>query len=906
MTWKQNKNWNPKAQAWKQAWPSEQQEKQKPKKEDNKAFFVGYDGRKVAVPNGQASSSGSTSSAATAATNAQVLEENRKLRDVFKLLLDKDAGKEVGKNPTELVEECKKLVHNPRESLRERQRELNKEKKSINRAEKLESVIKEKEENFARWKAGFMEGLRLEEKRYEEEMKALKDELKNVEDGPETHSMEQESDGEQGARALAEDLSQVKAQMDQMATYFEVMEKRNQQMVQEMNHQVQSLVAVIRTSQRPDMVNQSSPQLVRPPGQRLDMERTPVREERSRSPAVKRNSIEVVQEDENLETFLKGLLEGLKEEHRKHVLTIVEAEPESYSTKEAVEILVQQVMMQASGHVSLDSMDSPSGLPVTMARNSLLPFGGDGKQQKGAQERGGGQGDPRRSSKERGRLGDSCTRDVGRQAMSPTGMMPRAGMGYDYESVSFGASADSHVFDGCANFQGCSISGFVCEDDSGLHLFGQGESSELLDRNDFETGFLEMIWDCATTVFWFVAGSLCFPFVAFLDFPEFFRAILLGICVVTMCVLVLEELGHISRCAVGYASGRRIRPIPSFAEICQAFVCQWVGIACNYMILEFDVEVKCEKGVGETALGIDLLVRLCRYQELIFFVLGLLSLWGWRLDQTIKYPGRAIRADRRVPHRKRNPKTRRSFVAWLLLCNLLCCEGIGVANRICENIASGINDSHEMTQERCPFRPYEDFADEGDLSRPEGCDDSFEEHFLEGSNGQHGASRDFQSFEGTRHAPGDCRANSTPIDMCCPGVVQSFVPIFGENKVTKNFTPDSGDYTTGENTATPNAFDKDGCCIAFPWEEPNDYTVLMQRFPIEQQRVPFARASERGLSIRHALELSRKVFTPIWMLEGRDVAFEYFRSAEQGIWQKKVLGWKFLGYDQEIGLPFSI
>ncbi|CAK9069215.1 unnamed protein product [Durusdinium trenchii] len=211
-----------------------------------------------------------------------------------------------------------------------------------------------------------------------------------------------------------------------------------------------------------------------------------------------------------------------------------------------------------------------------------------------------------------------------------------------------------------------------------------------------------------------------------------------------------------------------------------------------------------------------------------------------------------------------------------------------------------------MTQERCPFRPYEDFADEGDLSRPEGCGDSFEEHLLEGSNGQHGASRGFQSLDGTCHAPGDCRANSTPIDIFCPGVVQSFVPIFGENKVTKNFTPDSGDYTTGENTATPDAFDKDGCCIAFPWEEPNDYTVLMQRFPIEQQRVPFARASERGLPIRHALELSRRVFTPIWMLEGRDVAFEYFRSAEQGIWQKKVLGWKFLGYDQEIGLPFSI
>eukprot|EP00913_Durusdinium_trenchii_P023688 g22251.t2 len=224
MTWKQNKNWNPKAQAWKQAWPSEQPEKPKTKKEDkekDKAFFVGYDGKKVPLPSGHVASSGSTSLATTGAANSQVLEENRKLRDVFKLILDRDAGKETGKNPTDLVEECKKLVHNPRESLRERQRELNKEKKSINKAEKLEIAIKEKEDSFVKWKAGFHEMLKAEEKRYEEEVKALREELKLVEEGPEINSMDADSDGELIAKNVAEDLSQVKAQMDQMATYFE-------------------------------------------------------------------------------------------------------------------------------------------------------------------------------------------------------------------------------------------------------------------------------------------------------------------------------------------------------------------------------------------------------------------------------------------------------------------------------------------------------------------------------------------------------------------------------------------------------------------------------------------------------------------------------------------------------------
>ena len=386
MTWKQNKNWNPKAQAWKQAWPSEQPEKPKTKKEDkekDKAFFVGYDGKKVPLPSGHVASSGSTSSATTGAANSQVLEENRKLRDVFKLILDRDAGKETGKNPTDLVEECKKLVHNPRESLRERQRELNKEKKSINKAEKLEIAIKEKEDSFVKWKAGFHEMLKAEEKRYEEEVKALREELKLVEEGPEINSMDADSDGELIAKNVAEDLSQVKAQMDQMATYFEVMEKRNQQMVQEMNHQVQSLVAVIRTSQRPDMVNQSSPQLIRPPRQRL--ESTPAREGRSRSPAMKRPMIEMVSEEQELKTFLQGLLANLREEHRQHILAIVESEPEEYSTKEAIEILVQQVMTQVNGQMlgsTLDSMDSPNALPMTMSRNSMLPFGGKANSRK--------------------------------------------------------------------------------------------------------------------------------------------------------------------------------------------------------------------------------------------------------------------------------------------------------------------------------------------------------------------------------------------------------------------------------------------------------------------------------------------------------------------------------------------
>ena len=490
--------------------------------------------------------------------------------------------------------------------------------------------------------------------------------------------------------------------------------------------------------------------------------------------------------------------------------------------------------------------------------------------------------------------------------MSPQDPGIDLGIGYEPEYVGVGAYTDNYTADGCAKFQGSSISDFSCENDSMLHLSGNGESyGGLMFQADSQLRSLEKLWECTITIFWLVTGGLCFSLVDFSDFGNLFKLNLLGICIVAMWVIVWEELAHIGKCMRSFACGRRIRPIPPFAEIRQAFLCQCVGIACNYMILEFDVEIKHVEGVEEINFGIELLILLCRYQELVFLVLGLLSFWSWRLDEITKYPGRASRADRRITHRKRPLSTRRSFVALFLLCNLLCCESVAIANRICVGNISGPAEGHDMTDVQYPFRPYEDIAAVGDPSRPEGCGDVFEEPDLEGSSGQHEASIGLRFSEGCRHAPGDCRANLAPIDIPDIGAMQSFVPGFGETMMTKRLAPVYGDHTVGENTATPNFLVKDDWAAVSLCEEGNDYATLMQRLPLEQQRVPFALASERGLSIRRALELSRRLFTPIWMREGRDVAFEYFRSTEQGIWQKKVLGWKFLSYEQEIGLPFS-
>lgn len=91
-----------------------------------------------------------------------------------------------------------------------------------------------------------------------------------------------------------------------------------------------------------------------------------------------------------------------------------------------------------------------------------------------------------------------------------------------------------------------------------------------------------------------------------------------------------------------------------------------------------------------------------------------------------------------------------------------------------------------------------------------------------------------------------------------------------------------------------------------PDREDRDSASLMQGLSPLEPRQPFAVASERGRPLLDVLMLARRTFTEVWMSHKRDVAYIRFRPIEPGLWEKKVLGWKFLAYDQPFGIPFCV
>ena len=54
------------------------------------------------------------------------------------------------------------------------------------------------------------------------------------------------------------------------------------------------------------------------------------------------------------------------------------------------------------------------------------------------------------------------------------------------------------------------------------------------------------------------------------------------------------------------------------------------------------------------------------------------------------------------------------------------------------------------------------------------------------------------------------------------------------------------------------------------------------------------------------LTITRKILTSTWMEQGRDMGFDHFRQPGPGIWEKQVMGWKFLSYEQTFGETFGV
>ena len=169
------------------------------------------------------------------------------------------------KNDTaEIPDYIKKIVEpDPREKLREQQRELNKARKNLTRVEKIKEDLDKKEASYGRWKNGMVAGLKKAEEIHAKEMQQLRMDLKLAEEGKDALYEDEEMNGEM--EPLAKELDEVKNKMNQMTSYVAAMEQRNQDLVS----QVQTLVTAIQTTHKNELWNKDSPQEVHRPSAAL-------------------------------------------------------------------------------------------------------------------------------------------------------------------------------------------------------------------------------------------------------------------------------------------------------------------------------------------------------------------------------------------------------------------------------------------------------------------------------------------------------------------------------------------------------------------------------------------------------------------------------------------------------------
>ncbi|CAK9045054.1 unnamed protein product [Durusdinium trenchii] len=372
MTWKnkgQNSGrWSNWSGDWKTTDKSDKKKKEEPqgkgKANAGQVTILAYDGRRVVVPEEGGGNGGSSS-----ASSSGLQEENRRLKEAFRSILGGTAD-----DTTE--EEVRGLLaDDPREVLRQQQKELNKQKKALTKTEKVRAAMEEKSAKWTRWKAGYLKGLELEEQRYKEEMKELEAELKEVEkekekekggimdlDAPESHE-----DGYK--KSVDNELNTFRQQMKQMSSYVQMMEQRNQ----DLTNQMQQLITAVRDVKQGDLVRES-PQAIKAPvhvrldGEDAEVEEPEAREARSRSRSRTPGRALESELPSHLAPEAAGflpLLQGMTEETQDQMLAILKAEPENFQNSEQVKKLIHvMTVQQCAAQVEVQEGSADSSDPI--------------------------------------------------------------------------------------------------------------------------------------------------------------------------------------------------------------------------------------------------------------------------------------------------------------------------------------------------------------------------------------------------------------------------------------------------------------------------------------------------------------------------------------------------------------
>ena len=360
MPWKKGQDWY-----WDQSqWNAPSRKRDNKNTKDGKTYMIGYDGRRIEV-DGDGGSSGQ--GWFSGSQDMQLKEENMKLKETMRNMMAKDAVKEVPKEVIDLVKE------DPRETLKAKQKELNQERKALNRLCKVKDEITKKDQKFQAWRDSINGGVRQEEKRHSGVMAELQSELKrleklnNGEGDPETLEIESDEDElRQEANALRQELKTIKSQFRDYTEYATQMETRNARMFEAMQVQMAQLLGAVQGSRLVGEIATTSPkQEVKPPrtiGDEVKKEtRTPSPGKRGRSRTPSKRARHSMSKEELQYSFedLQSEVAQLPELCQQRVLQVIAEKPSEFASWTSALQLIQEVKENMlGGKVNGPSMPS--------------------------------------------------------------------------------------------------------------------------------------------------------------------------------------------------------------------------------------------------------------------------------------------------------------------------------------------------------------------------------------------------------------------------------------------------------------------------------------------------------------------------------------------------------------------
>ncbi|CAK8997385.1 unnamed protein product [Durusdinium trenchii] len=353
MSWRQTKQrWSTNDQwAWEQPWT-----KKTKGKETSKPFFYGYDGKKIELED--QGGAGSSSSSQRSSEEA-LREENRKLKEMMKKAQESGTMGVLSAAETQQL-----LTVDPREDLKERQKQLNIERRTLNKTSRLKETIEEKEKKFQGWKEFMEKGLRQEEKRLAKDLQELNMHLKDAEKS-EKEDAELVDDKDQEEDLQRQELEDMKEQMRDFMNYATVMEQRQRQLTE----QVTMLVGALQGAKLVGDPGRDSPQhpIALTRHDEIGQKRaSDGKGDRSRSPA---KAAKLIHDPRmTFAAMIQKALEPLSDQCQTVILTQLEANRQEYQTQESVQKLIESVI---KGEETQASLDAGIGAHVPAA---LLPF----------------------------------------------------------------------------------------------------------------------------------------------------------------------------------------------------------------------------------------------------------------------------------------------------------------------------------------------------------------------------------------------------------------------------------------------------------------------------------------------------------------------------------------------------